>query len=82
MAPLTTRRAKPTVAYDPEAVRRLRLQSGMEITALAQRAGLSRQGLSYLERGLIEPRVKTLARLATALGAPVEAFFVVTAAPK
>ena len=40
--------------------------------ALAERAGLSAPGVSLLERGRVEPRFGTVARLADALGLTLE----------
>jgi transcriptional regulator with XRE-family HTH domain len=51
-----------------ELVRRHRLAAGLSQAALAKRAGLSRRGVSDIERGVImSPHQETLARLADAL---------------
>lgn len=43
--------------------------------ALAERAGLTQETVSRIERGHEQPRVATKTRLAAALGAPVEVLF-------
>lgn len=44
-----------------------RQQLGMTIESLAKEAGLSMSALSNIERGLQEPRVSTIIKLAKAL---------------
>lgn len=61
--------------YDPTALRRVRRARGIEVGELALTAGLSRQAISYLERGMTEPKARTLALLARALGVEIGAFF-------
>ncbi len=54
-----------------ELLRRHRLTAGLSQEALAERAGLSRRGVSDIERGLIgAPHLDTLTRLADALELP------------
>ena len=48
-----------------------RLQIGARQLELSQRAGITRQRLSELECGYVEPRADELERLADALGLPV-----------
>jgi transcriptional regulator with XRE-family HTH domain len=48
-------------------VRRFRRERGLSMSALAHRAGLSKQTLSTLEQGVGNPTVETLAVLAAAL---------------
>lgn len=50
-------------------VRRQRQARGMSQEQLALEAGMKRSYLSELERGLRNPTVRALGRLATALGA-------------
>ena len=49
-------------------VRRLRLKKGLSQAALARRAGLSANYIGTLERGIQNPSLKTLERLAKGLG--------------
>lgn len=48
-------------------LRRRRIEQALTQRQLGVRARLSKQAISRLERGLVEPRPSTLARLATAL---------------
>jgi transcriptional regulator with XRE-family HTH domain len=50
-------------------VRRTRLERGMSQEALAAEAGMKRSYVSDLERGVRNPSVNALGRLARALGA-------------
>jgi transcriptional regulator with XRE-family HTH domain len=49
-------------------LKRRRLEKGWSLTDLARESGLSRQTLSFLERGEREPRPANIARLAEVLG--------------
>ena len=49
-------------------VRRLRLKKGLSQVDLAKRAGLSANYIGTLERGVQNPSLKTLERLAKGLG--------------
>ena len=49
-------------------VRRIRLKKGLSQTALAKQAGLSPNYIGTLERGVQNPSLKTLERLANGLG--------------
>lgn len=49
-------------------IRDRRLQQGLTLVALAERAGLSQPFLSQLERGLAQPSMASLHRLARSLG--------------
>ena len=60
-------------------LRRLRLLLGLSQEALAVDAGIDRTYVSRLERGLENPTVAVLARIATALNARIEDFFVIPA---
>ncbi len=45
-----------------------RKRLGLSMTALADRAGLSQQSVSYIERGMRIPNLDTLLRVCAALG--------------
>ena len=49
-------------------VRRIRLKKGLSQSALAKQAGLSANYIGTLERGIQNPSLKTLERLAKGLG--------------
>lgn len=51
-------------------LRRLRLAAGLSQMQLGDRAGLHFSEISRLERGLRDPRLTTVVRLARALGVP------------
>lgn len=55
-----------------EQIRRLRLDRRWSQRRLADEAGVVQQNLSLYERGLTNPRLETLARLADALDAEVD----------
>ena len=57
-----------------------RLRQGLSMTVLGERAGLSQQSVSYMERGLRIPNLDTLFRIADALG--IELSAVIAAATK
>lgn len=65
--------------YDRRALRRLRVARGLGLSDLATRAKTSKANLSMIDRGYQEPKASTLARLASALDAPVQEFFEVSA---
>lgn len=50
-----------------KALRERRALMGLSMLAVAERAGLSQQMVSYVERGLRNPSLETLLRLADAL---------------
>jgi transcriptional regulator with XRE-family HTH domain len=52
-------------------VRALRRERGLTLKALGQRAGLSHPFLSQVERGLAQPSLGSVSRIAEALGVPV-----------
>lgn len=81
---LAARRAAPGAAPDEEAglglriggeIRELRQQRQVTLTGLAEQTGLSVGLLSQIERGLSEPSVQALHRIATALGVTLGSFF-------
>lgn len=65
--------AQALVAWN---LRRLRVLRGLSQEALAVDADIDRTYVSRLERGLENPTVGVLARIAKALDAPIEEFFV------
>jgi transcriptional regulator with XRE-family HTH domain len=58
------------MTYDFAALRELRKRKGLTITELSQQAGVSPVALSKLERNQGNPELKTLDRIARALGVP------------
>jgi len=58
-----------------EQIRRLRLERGGSIRALARASGLSANALSMIERGRTSPSVSTLYKVADALGVPITSLF-------
>jgi transcriptional regulator with XRE-family HTH domain len=69
-------RAQALVARN---LRRLRVKRSLSQEALAGDAGIDRTYVSRLERGLENPTIGLLERLADALGATIVEFFVVPA---
>jgi transcriptional regulator with XRE-family HTH domain len=57
-------------------IRSLRHQRGLSLRALAELCELSPNTISLIERGITSPSVSTLQQLATALGVPINAFFI------
>lgn len=49
-------------------LREERIQQGLSLNALAEKAGLSRQMVSYMEQGVRNPSLDTLLRITGALG--------------
>lgn len=56
------------IAHVAKALRDERLRQGLSMSAVAQRAGLSQQMVSYVERQMRMPTLDTLLRIAEALG--------------
>lgn len=56
-------------------IRKIRKSEGLTISALAERVGVSESYISQLERGLMDPSVSLLRKLANALEVSVAAFF-------
>jgi transcriptional regulator with XRE-family HTH domain len=76
-APGDTRRTKRKVGYMMEGslaakLRVLRAQRGLTLTEAAERAGVQRQTLAFLERGERIPHTPTLTKIAKGYGVPVE----------
>lgn len=53
----------------------LRREAGLSQSELAERAGMRTTDISTLERGIREPRLETLVRLAGGLGQPIDRLF-------
>jgi transcriptional regulator with XRE-family HTH domain len=65
---------KERMAICSEVARLLKAQrekSRLSMTALAAKAGLSQQMVSYVERGIRNPTLETLLRITEALGVPL-----------
>jgi transcriptional regulator with XRE-family HTH domain len=73
--------AAAPVASDPglgDTIRRLRLDKGLPLRAVAERASVSESFLSQVERGIADPSIASLRRIADALGERVASFFTET----
>ena len=57
-------------------LRSIRNRRNLSLRALAELSGLSPNTISLIERGITSPSVSTLHQLATALGVPINSFFV------
>jgi transcriptional regulator with XRE-family HTH domain len=63
-----------TMLINRDALVAIRTGSGVGLVELANRAGITREGLRKIERGLVErPHPNTVRALAKALNVPVEA---------
>jgi transcriptional regulator with XRE-family HTH domain len=62
------------VGHLGDGIRAERLKQELTLAQLAERTGLSTSALSQVERGLTEPSISSLRRIATALGQPVFQF--------
>jgi len=56
-------------------IRQIREQTGQTVTAIAQRAGLTKSTLSKIEKGQVSPPISTLVRVAAALQVELASFF-------
>lgn len=56
-------------------IRKKRKSENMTISALAKKAGVSDSYISQLERGLIDPSVSVLRKIAAAMNVPLSSFF-------
>jgi transcriptional regulator with XRE-family HTH domain len=65
----------PYAEYRGSMIRRVRKSQNLTLTDLADKMGLSPSFLSQVERGLINPSINSLRRIALALGTPVSYFF-------
>jgi transcriptional regulator with XRE-family HTH domain len=59
---------RPRVQLDPDRLLLERQRQALTQEELANRAGITRLAVSQLERGLAQPRLPTLRKLAEALG--------------
>ena len=66
----TQRRESAGAAPLGVGIRAERLRQGLTLAQLAERAGLSPSALSQIERGVTDPSIGSLRRIATALGVP------------
>lgn len=58
-----------------EKIRKMRKAAGWTLRALAEKTGVSESYISQLERGLVDPSVSLLRKIAAALEVPVASFF-------
>jgi transcriptional regulator with XRE-family HTH domain len=61
--------------YNRRALRRVLREQGRDIVEVARQAGLARQTVHFLARGMTVPNVTTIAALATVLNVPITVFF-------
>lgn len=61
--------------FDPNILKALRAKRRWTIQMAADEVGVSRQTLSYLERGVVKPSSRTLGKLSGAFGVPVDRFY-------
>ncbi len=59
-------------------IRRIRTAENLSLAEVAQRTGLSQSFLSQVERGLTNPSVNSLRKIAQSLGCPLSTFFTET----
>jgi transcriptional regulator with XRE-family HTH domain len=64
---------RPIAARFARRLRAARAASGRTQDRLARRSGLHRTEISKLDRGLTDPRLSTIVRLARSLGVPTSA---------
>ena len=64
--------SKLICAHVARLLREERQRQKLSMNALAERSGLSRQMVSYIEQGKRNPTLDTLLRLTSALGVPSE----------
>ena len=56
-------------------IRRIRSSEGLSLAEVARRTGLSQSFLSQMDRGLTNPSINSLRKVAQALGCPLGTFF-------
>lgn len=59
-------------------IRALREELGMSSSQLAEAAGLSQSAISQIERGIVDPSLRTLRAIAETLNTPIFTFFLDT----
>jgi transcriptional regulator with XRE-family HTH domain len=62
--------------FDPYSLAECRRRKGKTQAVLARESGISQVSISAIEQGKKDPRLRTLTRLAHALGCSVDKFFV------
>lgn len=65
----------PDATFRGAIIRRARKAQKMNLVNLAEKTGVSLSFLSQVERGIINPSINSLRRIALALGTPVSHFF-------
>jgi transcriptional regulator with XRE-family HTH domain len=60
-------------------LRLLRTRKGLSLAAVAEQSGLSQSFLSQMERGLVQPSLRSVNRVASALGTTASAVFALQA---
>jgi transcriptional regulator with XRE-family HTH domain len=60
---------------DPQKVRELRVSKGMTTRELSRRAGISTETLNAIEHGRRQVQVRTLTKVAKALGVEIKDLF-------
>lgn len=65
----------PYAQYRGSMIRKMRKAQNLTLADLAEETGLSLSFLSQVERGIINPSINSLRRIALALGTPVSRFF-------
>lgn len=63
-------------------IRSERVRQGLRLTHLAERAGLSASALSQIERGITDPSIGSLRRIASALEVPFFQFLIEPHSPR
>lgn len=65
----------PYAQYRGSMIRRMRKSENLTLADLAEKTGVSLSFLSQVERGIVNPSINSLRRIALALGTPVSHFF-------
>ena len=69
---MATKSRKSVCSQVAKLLKAERLRQNLSMTVLAERAGLSQQSVSYLEREMRMPTLDTLLRVADVLNIPLE----------
>ncbi len=64
-----------TIMIDPQKVRQLRESKGMTTRVFAREAGISTETLNAIEHGRRQPSMRTLSKIAKALGVEARDLF-------
>lgn len=62
--------------FSPERIAMRRKRMGKTQSRLSREIGISQVSISAIEKGRKQPRLETLARMATVLECPMDSFFV------